>query len=70
MGRPVKNLKGKTFGYWQVLEFAGTRGNHTDAYWKCRCKLCDRIFEVRSDRLQSGHSTKCKHCAAIERCYG
>lgn len=71
MGRPIKDLTGKTFGHWEVVSFSFVgKNDHQDAYWACRCNLCGTVYDVRSDSLQSGHSTKCKRCAVIERTYG
>lgn len=69
MGRPIKNLLGKKFNHWEVQNFSYIC-KHGDAKWVCECDLCGKVFDVRSDNLQSGRSTKCKSCAAIERIYG
>lgn len=66
MGRPIKDLAGKRFGYWKVLNFSFCgKNSHQDAYWTCQCTLCGKLYDVRSDGLQSGHSTKCKKCARL-----
>ena len=58
----TQDLKGKKFGRWTVLEFAGlfreglpTRGTS----WKCACD-CGRVIEkVRSSYLLGGKSNSC-----------
>lgn len=67
-GRPIKNLEGKQFGCWDVLSLSYV--NNKGAYWSCMCKLCERVFDIRSDSLQSGGSTKCKRCAISIARYG
>lgn len=69
-GRKIKDLTGKRFGMWEVVNFSfiGKR-THRDAYWACICHGCGDVYDVRSDSLQSGHSTKCKKCAVYERTY-
>ena len=62
----VKILIGKKFGHWDILNFSHIC-NHGDAMWACQCDLCGRVYEVRSDSLQAGKSTKCKPCATLER---
>jgi hypothetical protein len=50
------DLKGKTFGYWEVLEYAG------DKKWKCKCHCtsdCDTIRIVKGEDLRNGKSTSC-----------
>lgn len=69
MARPIKNLVGKKFNHWEVLNFSYIC-KHGDAMWVCQCDLCERIYDIRSDSLQSGRSTKCKPCATLERKYG
>lgn len=66
----VKDLTGKKFGYWEVLSFSYVDKKSGNAYWACQCGLCGRVKDVRSDSLQSGGSTKCGKCAALERIYG
>ena len=48
------DLKGKTFGEWKVLEYAG---NHK---WVCECS-CGSIGLVESKALRDGKSTSCGH---------
>jgi len=58
-----RNLKGQTFGRWEVLKLLGM--NHTGgAVWKCRCS-CGTKRSVRSGDLCSGHSLSCG-CLQIE----
>lgn len=69
MARPVKNLLGKKFNHWEVLNFSHIC-KHGDAKWVCQCDLYGKVYDIRSDSLQSGRSTKCTACAALERKYG
>lgn len=66
----VKDLSGRQFGLWEVKRFSFIgKGNHRDAYWRCICRGCGNSYDVRSDSLQSGHSTKCRECSFHERKY-
>lgn len=50
----LNSLKGKQFGEWEVLEYAG------EYKWKCRCSCgVERIVDSYS--LTSGHSKSCGH---------
>lgn len=64
-----KDLTGKTFGYWEVEGFSTFDRKH-NAKFVCRCSLCGDRYDVYSLNLQSGHSTKCRRCALLERRYG
>lgn len=64
--RKFKDLTGRKFNHWEVLNFSFTDKRY-NAYFACMCDLCERVFDVRSDSLQSGRSKKCKYCAARER---
>ena len=67
----IKDLTGKQFNHWEVLNLSFTgKGKHKDAYWACRCDICGRVYDVRSDLLQKGTSTKCVRCARNARWYG
>lgn len=46
------NLKGKTFGDWEVLEYVGNQ------YWLCKCS-CGEERKVHSWTLRVGKSTCC-----------
>lgn len=48
----IIDLKGKTFGKWFVLEYAG------QSKWKCRCE-CGVVAEIDSYSLRSGNSQSC-----------
>lgn len=47
------DLTGKTFGYWEVIEYAGGRK------WKCRCSRCGKISNVNTQYLLNGNSKSC-----------
>lgn len=57
------DITGKYFGYWKVIERAGSteRGKAT---WLCECK-CGKRKIVTGDGLRSGKSESCG-CKAIE----
>lgn len=68
MSKKVKDLTGKRCGLWDVQHFSFIgKGTHGDAYWSCVCRGCGKVYDVRSDSLQSGHSTKCAQCSLNER---
>lgn len=52
----IKDLSGKQFGYWTVLEMAPRTEQHI--YWICRCK-CGTVKKVRGDGLTSNKSRSC-----------
>lgn len=54
----MKDLAGKSFNKWTVLEYLGTRGNKYRAYWLCRCE-CGTVREARQDGLLNGHNKSC-----------
>ena len=58
------DLKGKTFGEWYVIEYAG------DRKWKCRCS-CGREQIIAGSDLRSGKTTKCNftHTHGAENTY-
>ena len=65
--RTLKDLTGKTFGYWTVLERAKTRttaAGQKKALWKCKC-ACGKTADVMASALNSGGSTSCG-CYRIE----
>lgn len=62
MHKLVKNLTGRTFGQWVVLEFVGSRTKSHASYWKCKCS-CGKIKEVSGRALCQGKSKKCRDCA-------
>lgn len=61
-----KDLTGKKFIHWEVLNFSYSDKRHR-SYFACQCDLCERVYDVRADNLQSGKSTKCIKCAAREK---
>lgn len=63
----LKNLKGKQFGYWTVIERASdhiTPSGNKFVRWLCECK-CGEIESVWASNLSRGASTKCKKCVYI-----
>ena len=59
-GYELKNLKGKTFGSYRVIEYVG------DHYWKCECTSCGTIKNVSSQKLTIDNVTKCIKCSNQE----
>lgn len=59
-----KDLKGKKFGRWTVLEYKGSDKNK-NALWKCRCE-CGTEKIIRAHTLLSGNTLSCG-CLKSER---
>lgn len=55
-------IEGQSFGEWEVISYAGCRGNKK-TYYNCRCRGCGEIYQVRKDKMKSGESTRCFQCA-------
>lgn len=53
---PARDLSGKTFGNWTVLEFVRTTPHGT--LWRCECK-CGTVREVWGAQLKAGRSRSC-----------
>lgn len=53
---PKYNLKGKMFGDWKVLDYAG------DGKWTCECQ-CENLTkrDITTYELTSGHTKSCGH---------
>lgn len=66
-GKAPKNLKGKIFKDWTVIEKAPRRWNKS--YWICRCK-CGIKRSVAQGSLLNGVSTRCFECYKISREHG
>jgi len=60
----IENLKGKTFGRLEVVEFAYSDKYRT-SIWKCIYR-CGNVVYVRSNNLKSGYTRSCG-CYNIER---
>lgn len=56
-GLALKDLKGKTFGSYYVIEYVG---NH---YWKCKCTKCGTIKNITSQHLTLDGNTECIDCS-------
>lgn len=57
MGDTLKDLSGKTFNNWKVIERAPNRKRAV--MWLCECSLCGTIKEVAGTSLKSGASKNC-----------
>lgn len=59
MGMPKLDLKGKTFGRWNVeAEVYPTGFVSKSIYWQCRC-ICGNTGDVRGTSLVQGESKSC-----------
>lgn len=61
MATPLKDLKGKKFGKWVVLERTSNLPNTRVVRFKCRC-ICGKVKPVISQKLLRGESTGCLEC--------
>ena len=57
MGDTLKDLTGKTFGNWYVIERAPNRKKAI--MWVCKCNLCGTVKTVHGTSLKSGTSKNC-----------
>ena len=57
MGDTLKDLTGKTFNNWYVIERAPNRKKAL--MWLCECRLCGAKKEVAGTSLKSGTSRNC-----------
>ena len=58
----VKDLTGQTFGNFLVIEMTNRRNKKGQKFWKCKCLICAKVYEVRGDNLRLGNSSKCCGC--------
>lgn len=66
----VKDLTGKKFNHGKFFDYLTLTKKSHNAYFACRCDICGQVYDVRSDSLQRGTSTKCMRCARNIREYG
>lgn len=59
--KSFKDLKGKRFGEWTVLDLS-EKNKYNQRLWKCKCS-CGEIAEVTSGVLLGGYSRSCRDCA-------
>lgn len=61
---PELDLKGRTVGFWEVLEkdIEMSQNKH-QSYWKCKCGLCGEIYSVRGSSLNTNKTQKCGKCS-------
>lgn len=59
--KSFKDLKGKRFGEWIVLDLS-EKNKYNQRLWKCKCS-CGEIAEVTSGVLLGGYSRSCRDCA-------
>lgn len=60
------HIEDTMYGAWHVLSYAGMVDKKKSAYL-CECTICGERSVVRTDRLRSGKSTKCRSCAELAR---
>ncbi|GKS12906.1 hypothetical protein YDYSY3_39060 [Paenibacillus chitinolyticus] len=58
------NLKGRRFGYLEVIEKVNEKGSKDRSMWRCLCK-CEKEIIVPSSYLTSGDTTSCG-CRRVE----
>ena len=57
-----KDLTGKVFGSFLALEPTNRINKKQQKFWKCKCLICGKYYEVRGDNLRLGRATKCCVC--------
>lgn len=58
----VKDLEGQIFGNFLVIEPTKRTNAKRQKFWKCKCLICGKYYEIRGDNLRRGISTKCCNC--------
>jgi hypothetical protein len=61
--------QGQKVGQWTLVAYEPphyAEGKRVCGLWRCRCE-CGNEAKIRSVRLRSGESTKCKACADSQR---
>jgi len=53
----IIDITGQTFGNLQVIERAENRGERV--YYKCKCLLCGKVYDVLSYNLRHGNTKSC-----------
>ncbi len=61
-----KNLAGKTFNNWTILEFSHQHPKSRNAYWKARC-ICGKESIICGSSAEYGRNKQCKSCASRKR---
>ena len=54
----LKDLKGKTYGRWTVIEKTDKKTKSGNVYWVCKCE-CGTIKSIVGSSLTSGQTTSC-----------
>lgn len=59
-----KQMIGKVFGSWKVLELDSEHPRFKDhiLYYKCECLECNKIFSVKGALMRNGGSNRCSKC--------
>ena len=62
MGKPLRDLRGQTFGFLTAVELGPKLKQTTGAWWLCQC-ACGSVKSIRSSDLTGGkvRSCGCKH---------
>lgn len=58
----IKDISGQRFGSFLVVEPTDRKNAKQQKFWKCKCLICGKHYEVRGDNLRRGVSTKCSTC--------
>lgn len=56
------DMIGKTIGDFTVIERTGRKDKKRRAFWRCKCNICKREFEIRGDNLRLSGERKCVIC--------
>ena len=57
-----KDLTGKVFGSFLAIEPTNRINKKQQKFWKCKCLICGKYYEVRGDNLRLGGATKWSRC--------
>lgn len=60
----TRNLVGKSFGKWTVIDSSSKRGSRNEVYWLCRCE-CGTVRDVNEKNMTQGLSKSCGCTNAI-----
>ena len=58
------NLLNQTFGNLEVIEKLPSRNGKV--YWKCKCKICGKEYEIQTCHLKDGTYRKCCEESTID----
>ena len=65
IAKNAKDMSGQIIGNWLVIDRNEERTKQAkNAYWNCKCLLCNDLYVVRGSELRNGKSTKCRKCSS------